>query len=239
MGTDNGKRKGARTNLSKAALDAVRCNIVLPVYFAVDISCSVEFDVLDRIGAQVASLISTLAAQARVQSNIHAAVIEFDERPRVLLPLRTVATIGFLPGLSRGYHTGYGGLFAFLREEIERDVGTFSRNGSSVGQPLVVIVTDGRFEKSWRDEFYRLIEYDAGKEQGFAWRPAVLPLALLGGDTRNIRKLCVPTPLCLPHLVQDDAANDEILVSVVEYLLERVLATPNPVVAHYEADDFI
>lgn len=109
--------------------------------------CDESFSMMDHIEAVNEGfwlLHRSIGADPAMAERLRLCVVGFSRSPRMVLPLSRLSECGEFSVRTTEAASNFGAAFAFLRETIERDVGSLEERSVRVHRPAVCVVSDGQ-----------------------------------------------------------------------------------------------
>jgi uncharacterized protein YegL len=172
--------------------------LLLPVYLVLDTSASMSVEygndgnAFDAAMTFLPELYDELMHSSSVADKLRVAVITFDEKTAVPVPLsdmeqlkKYAEKLRLNPIVPDGNHTYYGEAFRTLRTEIEKGVQQLQADGYEVYRPVVFFITDG--EPNDKD-FARDTSYSELTASSFAYRPNLICVGVGEASKERLKK---------------------------------------------------
>lgn len=156
---------------------------VLPIYFVVDCSGSMEGAPLDEANRGLTSLLDALQSESMAAAKVRFSVIGFDDAPQCYVEPSDLRELERMPVLRPGGTTSYAAAFAELHRRIPLDVANLKNAGYIVNRPAIFFLTDGVPNRGdgWEGAYASLMSQ--------SWRPNVLAFGVGDADAETIKRL--------------------------------------------------
>lgn len=188
---------------------------VLPIYFVVDESRSMEPD-METLNEGMMSFLDELHGNPMATSKVRFSVIGFSKKAYVYLKPSDMRSIEAMPLLEARSMTNYGAVFHLLRERTETDAMNLAAEGYKVFRPTVFFLTDGApSDKDWRDAYEHLVNPE------YAFRPNILAFGFGGANHDIIREIA--TQPVFAFQAEDNVGTAEALQEFMASLTKSVI----------------
>ena len=188
---------------------------VLPIYFVVDESRSMEPD-MDTLNEGMRSFLDALHSNPMAAGKIRFAVIGFSDTALMHLEPSDLRNIYVMPLLQARNTTMYGAAFRLLRKRVETDTNNLKHQGYKVFRPTAFFLTDGApNDADWRDEHSRLMDPQ------FRFRPNILSFGFGGANESVIREIATSPRFAFQ--AEDTAQTGEVLHDFLASLTQSII----------------
>ncbi len=134
----------------------------LPVYLLLDTSGSMYGTPIQAVNLGVKMLADALKASPQALETVHIAVITFDAKAEMVVPLTEIGSF-VPPEFKTRQSTSLGAALRLLNESLDRDLIPNSGERKGDYKPLVFLLTDGEPTDAWQEPARQLQNRKSGK----------------------------------------------------------------------------